>query len=487
MYPANSCISGGSLESKLTLVQDSGAKFMRVGGTSYDKYLTQESDFVNIANTGLVDKLLAQGFTPIVQLSYYQPQPVTPYPCPAPSIYLDPGARPGDPPSITGAATHLVNDIVIPLYAKGVTYFSIGNEPNNNVDYGTTNIYTHAQNSAEGIYDYISAISSAIRALNHPDIKLLGPELSFFDESLIDPLTTTYNILPHIDYFTFHYYPFGDEGNDADSNFPDATDRNIVNLPRVGAPVVYNRNGDLVNSLEYKLDRLISRMSGYPNVEIGITETNLCYENYNDDYDTDGIDYTNSAGNLIHVYGTNSYIAGQFWAEMMAVCMSKGVAIINFWSVIEGGQVPYNTNVGYINSANDNLNSTYYHFQMLAKHFSGKFKWGTITAAAGVIPKPRIKAFASDNSTKINIMIMNQDQDPNNQIDVRVKLNNSVAVPPGGVCINISDAIGISNATWNTSMPGQSTLLLRYDRTSGIFTQELKYTSVDNFNNLAPH
>jgi hypothetical protein len=450
MHPTpNQCVSGGQLPAHWGDVQNSGAKFIRIGGKNYDKCLKWATDFDTF---DIQNNIFAQGLIPIAQLSYYNPNTNL--------VWTDTAA----------AATHLLNNVVIPLYNKGVRYFSIGNEPN--LKYTTQNINGHFQNTAAGIYDYIFAISRAIKGW-HSDIILLGPELSYYNESLVRDLTSgQYNILPYIDIFTFHYYPFQDESIPASKKlyWIDPSRDNITNVLRGGASVysgaaptrVYYNNPatDTATYFETRLDQLKQILNG-TNKKVAITEFNICYQN----------DGTNSnpfpgTDNLVTGNGARGKLAGQFLAELAAVCMSKGVAFINFWSVIEGSinYLNYSTDIGYISSQTGSFNSTYYHFQMLAKNFNGNFKWGTVTADPA-IPQPKIKAFASISPTKITIMVMNQEV--GGSIPIKVTLNNTVVVPPGGVNINVSNGIG---STYSDVIAGEQTLLIRYNKSTGVFS-----------------
>lgn len=58
---------------------------------------------------------------------------------------------------------------------------------------------------------------------------------------------------------------------------------------------------------------------------------------------------------------------------------------------------------------------------------------------------------------KIDIIVMNQERGVN-KIPITVSSDNSVAVPPGSVCITISNGV---NKTFEIDVPSESTLLIR--------------------------
>ena len=71
----------------------------------------------------------------------------------------------------------------------------------------------------------------------------------------------------------------------------------------------------------------------------------------------------NSSDNLNGV-GANSFIGGQFIAEMLGIGMKQGLDFINLWSVVEGNTNALN--IGFIDGSTNNKKPIYYHFKMMA-------------------------------------------------------------------------------------------------------------------------
>src|SRR5207237_7346810 len=100
------------------------------------------------------------------------------------------------------------------------------------------------------------------------------------------------------------------------------------------------------------------------------------------------IDYQNSASDDIYGVGANSFIGGQFVAEMLCIGMKSGVDFMNIWSVIEGNSTALN--IGYLDASTGHKKPLYYHFKLLADNFKGNFVTGTTNMAD-------VKTFACQN------------------------------------------------------------------------------------------
>jgi len=457
------CNAYGSLGGHWNDVQNSGTKFLRIGGIAYDKCLKYAADY----DTFNIPALISMGFVPVVQLSYYDTAST-----PQPKVWTNPAA----------AAHHLLINVVKPLYNQGVRNFSIGNEPNTEPAYAAMNINGNNQNTAAGIYDYISAISDTITSDNTMEsIFLWGPELSFYNENLVTNLTSgNNNILKYIDKFTYHYYPFSNEQEEASTDLGiyeiDATRENVINLLRFDAYPAHFGNGAEVTSFEKRLDSLDKIIAAYNDTnstskKIAITEANIC--SMHDVNNTNPVDGTDT---LITGNSAKGYIAGQFWAEMMAVAMSKNVSAITFWSVIEGSSSDgYATDIGYISSTTRNFNSTYYHYQWMARYFKGLFAWGNMKSNN----ENQIKVFASKNTDTIAVIIMNQ-ATAGKKI-VKLRFDNK-KITGTGVKTNINFQI---HNYYETTIKNQESLLILFDGL-GNFLTKYRYNIDDNRRNRSP-
>ncbi|MEJ7681337.1 MAG: hypothetical protein WKG06_26505 [Segetibacter sp.] len=201
---------------------------------------------------------------------------------PQPQVWTDPNE----------AAQHLLINVVTPLYNQGSDIFPL--ETNLIILLLILHILQPIQMDILKILPRVFMITYLqfqqqsevpIMLLMVIVFFLLGPELSFYDKKLIDTLTSIHNILPFIDKFTFHYYPFGNEQNTAAGYQIAATRDNIINVLREGTPVYFATNPpEVVTPLETRLDSLNTIINNFNSshthkVSIAITEANLCYKN----------------------------------------------------------------------------------------------------------------------------------------------------------------------------------------------------------------
>jgi hypothetical protein len=70
------------------------------------------------------------------------------------------------------------------------------------------------------------------------------------------------------------------------------------------------------------------------------------------------LSYNNKADDGPEKKGTNSFLAGQYWADMLSLAMKEKLAFINFWSVIEGSNT--SESKGYLNRTSEKPLSTYF-------------------------------------------------------------------------------------------------------------------------------
>lgn len=407
-----------------------------------------------------------------------------------------------------------VNDSLTIKYSRApVLHWVYSNEPEEGGKISGIPIHGYdSTNAPQMIHDYIKAYWIAIynggsggtwnNAWGTP--VFIGPELYGYDNynhgtgkvnELIKQLTgqspygTVNSILPYIKVFSWHYYPFNDESTQT-QGIAAPTRENVIDILQktTGVPRYLSSNSRPLLSD-------INEVKGYlpSTIDVAITEANICHMN----------DLTGTfANDNVTGTGANSFIAGQFWAEMMSVCMEGGMKHLDFWSSLEGQSADaYKTNIGYLNSDPSRFGgvggkkSTYYHFKMMSDNFHGNFYRGTYNHNS-VAPTPPttydkgIKTFASFEPAGIKIVVLNQHDDP---YDFHINFNNSATNVAGRVTLNYNLTGDPTYPTLTTfsydgtfSLPKRSTTLLTFD-CNGTFVSRTDYTEDDAVNDVDPH
>jgi hypothetical protein len=412
-----------------------------------------------------------------------------------------------------------VNSALVAASVLPVRYWVYSNEPE---DGGGLHGYDGV-NAAKMIHRFTKAFHDSIVAHWNSTwgaVKFVGPELYAYDnyphgtnkvDSLIDQLTgfwspfnnnsnpAIYSILPYVDIFSFHIYPTNDQSmttaNDPTGNFMQGTRSNVVNYLRSGGVF---QNNNPVSSLETNLTQLNSRLATYnsannKSIKAAITEANLCHI-----HDINGVSGVAEAADT-SVTGTsaNSFIGGQWWAELMAVCMDKNTDL-NFWSSLEGtsgSNPPYKNDIGFLygNSAVRGAKKpSFHHFKMLADNFWGTFWWGTYNHNS-VSPSPTyanngIKVFAAAQPAGFKVIIINH-----NASDYSYRVNlDTAGSTPGRVTINLPSGM-FSGYTMTKRMHNMdslldyhSTTLLTFD-CHGQLMSRYEYTEEDAEKGQGPH
>lgn len=402
----------------------------------------------------------------------------------------------------------LVKGVNDGLKAKGrtiCTHWIYSNEPEHG-GLNSINKPIHGYDSVDAgvkIHAYIQAYYNSVKSvwaanqtawgIDTTQIKFVGPELYSFDnynhgtgmepgaDSLIDQLTginTSHgnnNILPFLSSFSFHYYPFGDEGADTSQSgfhsgdFVKATDTNLVNI--LTTPVwIANHNyqtSPLANQLDY-LNGIItnynSTVPAYKKVRVAITEANLCYKN--DVHNTSGV--AKAADLSATGTSANGQMGGQFWAELLSLCMQKGVDI-NYWSSVEGDPSDsFSTDIGFLSGNDTSLGRkkpSFYHFKMLADNFRGTYHGGgynqNSASPTPTFPKG-IKTFASAEAAGFHIMILNENDA---LYDFHINFDSSGTNVSGSLTLDlkITNSYGgsLDTSHYDSSLPikGHSTAL----------------------------
>jgi hypothetical protein len=417
-----------------TTIQSSGVKIMRYGGHGVDEYANPDSSTVRAQYVAMIDAMRAKGITPVMQV-----------------------------PVLGGSwtSTQAANLVRYINYANGVsgthsdrwvTYWIIGNEPNlHGTGYGQ-NGYSHAD-----IATYLREFSLAMKTAD-PQIKIIGPELAWYDPNIMTPLTTCVGDLAatasditgsdlasgynYVDIVTFHIYPFDTY----------QSDRSAVIGKLTEAYGFQARLAELKGRLE-TCNGVHSRI-GDNALKMAVTEANINY-----------VPYPLTEDNNMTL-GAKSFIAGQFWAELLGISMFQGADFVTFWSVAEG------SGLGYLSKDGGTKRSTYYHFQMMAQNFRGN-------AVDAWDDQTNVKTFGAVDSDQIAVVIMNQETATS--FDYTIRLASGTVTGTRALKVRIPAEVTGANIEYNStsSIGPESTIVLVFDR-SGVLTKRTVYTSTSS-------
>jgi hypothetical protein len=407
-------VLNGKLHQNWGKVGASKASVVRIGGIAPDRDRLTNHQYIK-----MIDSIRAKGMEPVVQVPFYNWK------------------------YNAQQAAEIVN-FINKVKNRNIKYWVIGNEPD--LEYGYT--------TASQVAAYIKPFASAMKAAD-PSILTIGPECAWFNTGIIEGLTTPNG--PHditgkdaagryyIDIVSFHSYAF--DGTQTRSSvvskltsqggFQD----NLITLKnRIAAcNAAHNRNGASA-------------------VQMAVTEANVNYKN-------------NASDNLWGL-GVNSFIGGQYIAEMFAVALGQGTTMMNIWSVVEGNGTPLN--IGYIDPTTGKRKPAYYHFKMMAENFKGNFIPGTSN-------QQNVKAFGSQNAQFIQVMVMNQDQGANHNATVR--LNSSAISNSNPLKINVNAGINIEH---NEQINANTTVLLTFNPQGSLIKRTVYSLNDHAANDLPP-
>ena len=397
------CLLNGKLHKKWKEIGESFSKTIRFGGIAPDKNRPTNYQYIK-----MIDSIRAKGMEPIIQVPFH--------------IWRFSASD----------AANIVQYINI-TKGKNVKYWIIGNEP----DLG------YSYTSAAQIAAYFKPFSSAMKAID-PTIKIIGPECAWYNQGIINGLTTPNGPDDitgkdaagnyYIDYISFHIYPF---------NGTQTRTQVITKLTSTGS------FQDNLIALNQRLSNCNSthNRTGSNAIKAAVTEANVSWQN--------------NSGDNLYGNGANSFIGGQFIAELSSICMKQNVQFLNIWSVVEGNSNV--NNIGYIDPGTGNKKPSYYHFQMLAEHFKGNYLQGSTNNSL-------VKAFACSDNNKIKVMILNQDQ--SNGYNFTLSLNNASINSSSTLKINING--GLNYPYFNDYISEQSTVLYTFNE-SGIVEEKIIY------------
>lgn len=401
------CIFNGKLHQQWKNIKESNAVLIRYGGIASDNNMPTNYQYLRI-----IDSIRANGMEPIIQVPFknwrYSAQ----------------------------QAADIVTYLNV-TKGRNIKYWIIGNEPDLGYHYTT----------AAQIAAYIKPFASAMKSVD-PNILIIGPELASFNKSIIDGLTTPNgpnditgkdaNGRYYTDVFSFHTYPFNGTQSRAD------VISNLTSTNRLQDNLIY-LNGRIATC------NAAHNRTGAAKVKTAITEAN--------------VNWQNNSGDNLNGLGANSFIGGQFLAEMMCIGLKNGVDFFNVWSVIEGNNNV--TNIGFIDPSTGIKKPLYHHFKMLAENFKG-------TYADGISNVGNVKVFGSKNSNEVSVLIMNQDL--TNNYNYKLQLNSAAIA--GNVALKVNIDAGIA-AEFTDVLPSQSSVLLTFN-SAGTIIRKTEYSLTGN-------
>jgi hypothetical protein len=435
---------GGQLKNNWQKVKDSKFTSVRIGGIGYDRYGPTVFQLLK-----LIDSIQINGGEPIVQISNFDNNGIT---------YTA---------AMAGARVTAINVTNIGSLQRKVKYWEISNEPDGYAgNHSTTQIAT-----------YTKAFATQMK-LADSTILIIAPQLSSYkppapsiNRLTIDSLTNTSiattditgsvpgHTYGYVDFIGFHFYPF-------DGSYNPATRDSIIN--HITANTKFKSNLDALN---LRLNTANSNHSRTSNpLKIAITEANMVNTN-----PLPALSDTLATG-----LSANSFIAGQFWAEILEYCMKDSVQFLNFWSVLEGTGQNSATDRGYLRQVNASKRPTWFHFKMVAENFKGTFKPNLYTSNLSTY-----KAFGYKNTAanEVGVIVMNQDlQSPrgtDTSVDtLRINFNNSAPTSLSDMKFYFNDSAS-AIPEYHCSITNETTMLLVFDITSGALIRKEVYNLGD--------
>ncbi|MCW3102147.1 MAG: hypothetical protein JWO09_587 [Bacteroidetes bacterium] len=408
------CILYGKLHKNWDNIKNSGASIIRFGGIAADKNMPTNYQYIR-----MIDSIRAKGMEPVIQVPF--------------ANYRYTALQ-------AAAIVHYINVVK----GKNIKYWIIGNEPD--LAYHFT--------AAGQVANYIRPFASAMKNAD-PSILIIGPETAWYDQGIINGLTTPGGPDDitgkdaagryYIDVISFHYYPFNGTQTRADMinklTAPGSLQDNLVSL-----------NARIANC------NAVHARTGTAALKTAITEAN--------------VNWQNSATDNLNGLGANSFIGGQFLAEMLGISMKNGVDFVNLWSVVEGNNTALN--IGYVDAQTGIKKPTYYHFKMMADNFKGSYTGTTDNQA-------NVKTFASKSGQQVNVMVMNEDVAAN--YSYTVSLNSAAVTGPSTLKITVN--AGITGA-YTDVIPAQGTVLLTFNSSTGRLIRKIAYSLTNALANQEP-
>lgn len=390
------CILNGKLHKEWSNIKASGASIIRFGGIAADRNMPTNYQYIR-----MIDSIRSNGMEPIMQVPFYN------------NRYT------------AQQAANIVAYINV-TQGKHVKYWIIGNEPD--LSYSFT--------SASQIANYFRPFASAMKAID-PSILIVGPEIASFNQTIMAGLTTPNGPDDitgkdaagryYVDVLSFHTYPFNGS----------QTRAQVVS--KLGA------SNSMDGNLAYLNTRVAACNSAHGRTGATLLKTAITEANIN---------WQNSASDNLNGVGANSFLGGQFIAEMLGIGMKNSVDFINIWSVIEGNSTA--SNIGIMDPATNNKKPAYYHLKLLADNFKGSY-------VTGVTNQSTVKSFGSKDAQQISVLILNEDL--TNNYNFTVSLNTTAIAESATLKININAGM---QGEYTGVISNQSSTLLKFDANGNI-------------------
>lgn len=315
---------------------------------------------------------------------------------------------------------------------KPVRYWSIGNEP-----------MLHDKMTLEEAHTYLRRIAPALRAAD-PGIVILISDEAWMRRPAYEALCGgAFDMTGKdaagrwlIDGFTFHNYPNGEKFE-------------RIDLIETGVRKIRDEIKGLVELME-QANRKHGR-SGAARLTWGLTEVNVTWAN--PDRDIEG-------------HGNPSFLGGQFLAEVFGLGLEYGALTVAPWCISETDSVK--TDFGFLGLPPDfSPRSSYYHTQMMARHFKGRFM-------ATQSRDPLVKIIGARTDGQISILVMNQDQAGERVMTLQLGSGEGALVAGAGL-----------KRTLAITLPAQTSQLLVLDA-DGKLRERITYGIIHNLRNLPP-
>lgn len=309
-----------------------------------------------------------------------------------------------------------------------VKLWSIGNEPD----------HENRPSTVEEVSAYIKRISSVLKSVD-PTIKVMGPETAGFQSANyvsrllggdMDISGKDANGNYYIDIYTWHRYMFVDiAGLEAD-----------------------------VNTFLAKVSAVNSNRPVGQKISWGLTEFNT---SYNNDKNTLGADQ--------NVW---SFRAGQTYAEVYALGMRKGAAVMTAWSMLEGEVERKGTDLSLFDKDYKGR-SNYYHSLMLGQNMKSTYVLSTDNQS-------NVSIISMKDETGIAVMILNKEK--TSGFDYSLRLNTNSITHSNQLNINVSASI--SQEVYGYIAPA-ATQMLVFD-VAGTLIKRYIYTAIDAYARRGP-
>ncbi|MDF2453845.1 MAG: hypothetical protein K0S26_3349, partial [Bacteroidota bacterium] len=372
-------------------IKNSKTAIVRFGGIGADRSMPTNYQYIK-----MIDSIRAKGMEPIIQVPF-------------------------DKYKYSAQQAATIVNYINKVKGRNIKYWSIGNEP----DLG------YAYTNANQVANYLKSFATAMKNVD-PTILIMGPETAWFNFNIINGLTTPNgpdditgkdaNGRYYLDIISFHAYPF------------DGSQTRAQMLTKLTSA------GGLQDNLVYLNNRIAAcntahNRTGSAALKTAITEANIGWQN--------------NSGDNLYGNGANSFIGGQFWAEMIGISLKNKVDFINFWSVIEGNSNALN--IGFLDQGTGTKKPIYYHFKMLAENLKGTYINGTTN-------QTNVKSYGSQNSQQIAVVILNEEL--TNNLNYTVKLNTTAIAGNNALKININANLATE---YSGTIQAQSTTLLIFN------------------------